>query len=72
MIGFGIKIKELREEKNLSQMELSRLTDISQSAIARYELEKTEPRLSDIRKLCLFFECSANFLLNIEDMDYNN
>lgn len=50
MEKFGAILKELREEKNLSQLQLSRLVDISQSSIARYELNQAEPRLSDIRK----------------------
>ena len=34
---FGKTLKELREEKGLSQMELARATGISQSAIAKWE-----------------------------------
>ena len=43
MEKFGAILKELREEKNLSQLQLSRLVDISQSSIARYELNQAEP-----------------------------
>lgn len=59
MNTFGEKLKELREEFNLSQMELSKKISISQPAIARYELNKTEPRLSDIKK------CGYNFNIDI-------
>lgn len=44
MEKFGAILKELREEKNLSQLQLSRLVDISQSSIARYELNQAENR----------------------------
>ena len=63
----GIRLKELREEKGLSQMELSKRIDITQPAIARYELSKTEPRASDIKKICLFFGVTADYLIGLEN-----
>ena len=67
MEKFGAILKELREEKNLSQLQLSRLVDISQSSIARYELNQAEPRLSDIRKLAIFFGVTADYLVGTEE-----
>ena len=67
MNGFGEKIKELREEKGLSQMNLSKQIDITQSAIARYELELTEPRASDIKKICEFFNITSDYLIGLEE-----
>ena len=66
MENFGTLLKELREEKELSQMELSKQIDITQSSIARYELNKTEPKLTDIKKIAIFFDVSADFLLGLE------
>ena len=67
MEKFGAILKELREEKNLSQLQLSRLVDISQSSIARYDLNQAEPRLSDIRKLAIFFGVTADYLVGMEE-----
>ena len=67
MEKFGAILKELREEKNLSQLQLSRLVDISQSSIARYELNQAEPRLSDIRKLAIFFGVTADNHVGMEE-----
>ena len=55
----------MRNEKNLSQMELSKATGISQSSIARWELNKSEPTASDIIVLAKFFGESADYLLGI-------
>lgn len=60
-------MKNLREDSGLSQLALSKKVGISQSAIARYELNKTEPKVSDVRKLALFFHVSADFLLMLSD-----
>ena len=67
MEQFGTILKELRTEKNLSQKALSKATEITQSSIARWELNKTEPQSSEIRKLALFFSVSADYLLGLED-----
>ena len=68
METIGAKIKQLREEIGLSQMELSKKIYISQSSIARYELGKTEPKASDIIKLAEFFCVSADYLLGLSDI----
>lgn len=67
MKGYGKKLTELRNEKGLSQQELANKIEITQSSIARYELEKTEPKLSDIKKICQFFEISADEFIGLQD-----
>lgn len=64
---YGERIKELREELQLSQMKLAKRTGITQSAIARYELEITEPRVSEIIKLCNFFNCTSDYIIGLEE-----
>lgn len=67
MNHFGEKLTELRTEKNLSQMQLAGAVDISQSAIARYELNKTEPRISELKKICDYFDVSADYMIGRTD-----
>ncbi|MBQ3493553.1 MAG: helix-turn-helix transcriptional regulator [Clostridia bacterium] len=64
---FKNKLKELRISKNLSQMQLALKTGISQSAIAKWELGKTEPTASAIITLSKFFEESTDYILGLED-----
>lgn len=68
MDTIGDRIKQLRDEAGLSQMELSEKIGLSQSAIARYELNKTEPKASDIIRLSEFFGVSADYLLGLSDI----
>ena len=59
---FSERLKELRISKGLSQMELSIKTGLSQSAIAKWELNKTEPTASALITLSKFFgEPSAEY-----------
>jgi transcriptional regulator with XRE-family HTH domain len=64
---FAERLKELRKERNMSQMDLSFATNISQSAIAKWELEKTEPTASYIIALAEFFGETTDFLLGLSD-----
>lgn len=66
-MNFGERLKDLREEKNVSQMELSKATGLSQSAIARWELNKTEPTVSALIILSKYFNESVDYMLGLED-----
>ena len=64
---FKERLKELRISKKLSQMQLALQTNISQSAIAKWELGKTEPTASAIITLAIFFGETTDYLLGLED-----
>lgn len=65
---FGERLKELRKANDLSQMDLSLKTGISQSAIAKWELDKTEPTASALVTLAQFFGESVDYLLGLDDL----
>ena len=66
-MSFQERIKELRKANNLSQMDLSVATGISQSAIAKWELGKTEPTASAIIVLARFFGETTDYLLGLSE-----
>ena len=66
-MGYKERIKELRVSKNLSQMQLAIKTGLSQSAIAKWELGKTEPTASAIITLAKFFNETTDYILGLED-----
>ena len=64
---FSTRLKELRTERKMSQMELAVATKLSQSAIAKWELEKTEPTASALIVLSKFFGETVDYLLGLEE-----
>ena len=58
MERLGQKIKELRIEKNLSQMQLAKLIGVSQKAIDYWERSVNEPKACYIIKLVEAFNIS--------------
>lgn len=68
-LTFGEKIKNLREDRDLTQGELGALINMTQRKISYIENNKYEPSIDDIRALCLFFNVSADYLLELEKND---
>ena len=66
-MSFAERLKELREERGLSQMGLARATGISQSSLARWELGKSEPTASSLIVLSRFFGESVDYILGLID-----
>lgn len=62
-----IRLKELREEKGLSQMQLAKEIGVKQQTISNYEAGEREPDIRTIKKLCKFFNVTAGYLLGIEE-----
>ncbi|MBP3619689.1 MAG: helix-turn-helix transcriptional regulator [Clostridia bacterium] len=67
MQTLGQKIKELREENNLTQIELARLLFIDKSTVAKYETDVIEPSYDLLKKLAKLFKVSTDYLLGMED-----
>ncbi len=68
MLNLGIKLKELRKEKKLTQQELAKNIKQSQSTISCWENRKRTPSVSALINLCLLFNVSANYLLGLTDI----
>lgn len=61
------RIKQLREEKLLSQRALAKQIGVSAKAVNFWESGAVEPSAKSVCALADFFECSADYLLGRED-----
>ena len=57
------RIKDLREDRDLSQKEISNFLNISQVAYSYYEINKRSIPLEIISKLADFYNTSVDYLL---------
>lgn len=64
---FNDRLKELRQERKLTQEEFSRLTGISRSAIGMYESGKREPNFKTLELIADFFNVDMDYLLGKSD-----
>ena len=60
-----IRLKDLREDKDLCQKDLSKILNISQTNYSKYELEKINIPIETLRKLAIYFETSTDYILGL-------
>lgn len=74
-------LKNIREERNITQIKVSVDLGVSQELISRYELGYSFPQPNMLIKLADYFNCSVDYLLgrtnittplNILTLDKNN
>ena len=66
-LSLGEKIRNLREDRDLSQTELGRAVNMTQRKISYIDCVKFEPSMDDIVAVCHFFKVSADYLLGLPD-----
>ncbi len=66
-LSFVERIRNLREDKDLTQSELGEQVNMTQRKISYIERGKYEPSIDDIVSLCKFFNVSSDYLLGIND-----
>lgn len=62
-----MRLRELREEKGISQAELARAISSDTRSISRWELGQNAPTLPFVIALAKFFNCSLDFLAELVD-----
>lgn len=62
-MGFGERLRSLREEKKMTQKELAKLFKIAESTVSMYERGEREPSFELVNKLANFFSVSTDYLL---------
>lgn len=68
MSNMGVRIKELRERKELTQEELGNMLGLGKSAIAKYENGRVENiKRSIIEQISEILECKPSYLMGWED-----
>ena len=63
----GLRLKELREAKGLTQKQLSELLNINSVTYLHYEKEQREPPLALLADLAKFYEVTTDYLLGLTD-----
>lgn len=59
---FGQRLRSLRDKRNLTQKELAKVFNLSESAIGMYERGEREPSLEVLEGFADYFEVSLDYL----------
>lgn len=65
MKKFNERLRELREDNNLTQTELAKELLIDQRSLSFYEIGKYEPNLDTLMQMAIFFNVSCDYILGL-------
>ena len=65
---FCRRLKELRLEKNLRQLDVAKVMYVACNTISNWERGRNSPSLEELGVLARFFEVPADYLLGLVDI----
>ncbi len=66
-IILGTRLKELREEKGLTQKELAKELNLNAVTYLHYEKSQREPPLAVLANMAIYFDVSVDYLLGLKN-----
>jgi transcriptional regulator with XRE-family HTH domain len=61
-----MRLKELRKENKLTQVEIAKELNIAQTTYANYELEKNQPPMETLKQLADYYNVTLDYLCEHE------
>ena len=69
MFMFHLRLRDLREDNDLSQKEVAAYLGIDQRTYSNYETEKRSMPMEQYRSLAIFYKTSVDYLVGLTDCD---
>ena len=66
-MDYRIRIRNIREDRDLKQAEIGKLLQKSQQGYNHIETGRAELKIEDLAKLCKFYNLSADYIIGIID-----
>jgi len=64
-VDYRTRLRNVREDRDLTQAELGRLLNKSQQGYNHIEAGRAELKIDDLVKLCRFYDLSADYLIGL-------
>ena len=58
-MDFRVRLKELRLEKGVSQIEIAKILNMSKMAVSHWEKGNSEPSIEQLKTLARYFDVSV-------------
>ena len=73
-MNYRERIKNVREDHDLTQAQVGKLLDKSQQGYNHIEMGRAELKIDDLIRLCKFYDLSADYLIVLTDnpISYKN
>ena len=66
-IDYRTRIRNIREDRDLTQTEIGKLLQKSQQGYNHIETGRAELKIEDLAKLCKFYNITADYFIGIID-----
>ena len=70
ILNLGVKLRKLREAHWMTQQDVAKRIGVKRASISRYESDAGTPSLERFRDLCKLFNVSADYLLDLSDVEH--
>ena len=67
-MDIGKKIRDAREDMDLSQRDMAKLIPMNQSNYSKIERDVQEPSLEQLRRICQILQLDPRYLLNLGNL----
>lgn len=66
-MNYRLRLREIREDRDFSQAEIGKILNKSQQGYNHIEAGRAELKIDDLKKLCNFYNISADYLIGLRD-----
>ena len=66
-MDYRTRLRDIREDRDLTQAQLGRLLNKSQQGYSHIETGRAELKIEDLILLCRFYDLSADYLIGLTD-----
>ena len=67
VFDFGLRLRELREAKHLSQSDVASRLNVSRSTVSGYESNTTTPSLEQFTRLAILYNTSLDYIMGLDN-----
>lgn len=67
---FGMRLKQLREAKHLSQADVADRLEVTRSTISGYECNTITPSLEQLVKMAVLYNTSLDYIMGMKNRSY--
>lgn len=69
MVDFGMRLKKLRKQNNLTQVKLARKINVTKSVVSAYENDLRLPSFTTLISIAKTFNVTTDFLLGVDNAE---
>lgn len=68
IMNFAMRLRELREENNLTQGAIASILNLTKANISKYELGRLQPNIETLKLLSDYFNVSIDYLIGVTNI----